>query len=672
MAQSHGTRHPPKHGERTEVPTIVDVAFLTAYVVLPIVIWLRSRSIAWTVIALTASVSIFGVLVSFAIDHGHAWTRVQLQIVLLVAFVVVGVLTFLRRSQADAGMRRQFTVIILPTLLVGGLVAFVTVRLTTQIAFFTPVGYLMGHFQAEDNAKWLDFTSQLATGQPIVQGVPMGGPLELVLTGFATAMGVVSQILLHGYNQVAVAANTVVLGEYAMAILAPLALAPLAEARLKRPSAGVVPGWVRVPGPLVWLGAGILVTGVALVTEYGHLTWQFTALICVLWVTTFLAGSNVPRARLLTSLVIAAGMTVWLPLNVLAVIIIGVALVVLVAGGVRDGWRRLDWLGLALTVFVAVCIWQPVRSSLSFLNSGAAGAMDAWHGSGGGVHGVVASVLSGIDETLFAAGGGTEAATPILAGLAALAAVAAFLVASRQGRTSADVVRMLPVIALVGYAIGVALADQWFTGSGPHYGSLKFMFLTVIVLLAGCLPVGLMLLDPMASRMTVPRWGALLVIVMLLVIDTIVPRTVAAFRPQQWNPAPRFANNPLSSWWPAEVKLQPDQPIANEPIACVFLPPGATAPSAITDLPDPQHAYSCTRILAGLSGLDEAAQPVVDWLRREWLTNTPSWSTVHGYLDAMPDAVKSKPVILLDKGSNVIGIEPLASLLARYPVTPGQ
>ena len=104
----------------------------------------------------------------------------------------------------------------------------------------------------------------------------------------------------------------------------------------------------------------------------------------------------------------------------------------------------------------------------------------------------------------------------------------------------------------------------------------------------------------------------------------------------------------------------------------MFLPAGATAPSAITDLPDPQHAYSCTRILAGLSGLDDAAQPVVDWLRREWLTNTPSWSTVHAYLDAMPDEVKRKPVILLDKGSNVIGIESLASLLARFPVTQAQ
>jgi hypothetical protein len=542
-------------------------------------------------------------------------------------------------------------------------------RWTETPGFLTPVSFLMGHSNAEDNAKWLDFTSQLASGHAIVQGVPMGGPLELLLTGFATVMGVASQVLLHGYNEVAVAANTVVLGEYAMAILAPLALAPLVEAKFARPSTNATHGWVRVPGPLVWLGAGILVMAVTLVTEYGHLTWQFTALISVLWVTTFLTGSTVPRARLLTSLVIAAGMTVWVPLNVLAIVILVVAVVVLVAGGVLRGWRRLDWWGLALTLLVAVALWQPLRSSLAFLTSGASSALPQIGSGGGGVR-ALAHVVAAVDETLFAAGGGTEAATPILAALAAIAAIGAFIVASRQSRGRTDLIRIVPIAALIGYAILIALADQWLTGSGPHYGSLKFMFLTVIVLMAACLPVALMLLDPVARHMTLPRWGAVLVVVALLIVDSILPRTVGALRPQQWNPPPRFANNPLSSWWPAEVKQQGVQTIANEPVACVFLPPGATTPSAITDLPDPQHAYSCTRILAGLSGQDAQAQPLVDWLRREWLTNTPAWNDVYGYLAAMPDEVKRKPVILLDKGSNVIGLEPLSSLLARFPPKP--
>ena len=44
---------------------------------------------------------------------------------------------------------------------------------------------------------------------------------------------------------------------------------------------------------------------------------------------------------------------------------------------------------------------------------------------------------------------------------------------------------------------------------------------------------------------------------------------------------------------------------------------------------------------------------------------------VHGYLEGMPDAVLDRPVILLDDGSNVIGLESMRSLLDRYPAEAG-
>jgi hypothetical protein len=37
----------------------------------------------------------------------------------------------------------------------------------------------------------------------------------------------------------------------------------------------------------------------------------------------------------------------------------------------------------------------------------------------------------------------------------------------------------------------------------------------------------------------------------------------------------------------------------------------------------------------------------------------------------MPDSVQDRPVILLDDGSNVIGVETVRSLLARFPQTAG-
>jgi hypothetical protein len=162
-------------------------------------------------------------------------------------------------------------------------------------------------------------------------------------------------------------------------------------------------------------------------------------------------------------------------------------------------------------------------------------------------------------------------------------------------------------------------------------------------------------------------------VIFLLTVDSLLVRSIAAARPEQWSPPIPF-DNAQSYWWPADVNGTGTQPIAENPVGCVYLPQGAAAPSAILDsqLSDPQRVYACTRLLAGLAASDTGAQPLVDWLRREWLTNTRQWADVHGYLSQMPESVRQKPMILLDDGSNVIGLETVDSLLARYPASAGE
>ncbi len=441
---------------------------------------------------------------------------------------------------------------------------------------------------------------------------------------------------------------------------------------------------MRVPWPLIWLGAAALTITNLMLTAYGHLTLQFTVIVCALWVTAFLVWSRVPRALLLTSLAVAAGMTVWLPMNAIAGALIVGWLVYLIVRPIRGGRQALDLVSLALVVFVAVCIWEPMRSSLAFiLESTPSAAGSLLGGFGGGVHAAV-GVLSAVpavgpvfagltDSTLFAAGGGTEETTPLLAALAAVGAVGTAIVISRQGVGRQAYARFIPVLLLAGFAVALNGMDQWATGSAPHYGSLKFTFMVAIVLIGTTIPLALMLLDPKASGMTLVRWVGLGAVIFALTVDSLLVRSIAAARPTQWSPPIPF-DNPQSYWWPADVNGTAEQPIATSPVACVYLPQGAAAPSGILDsqLSDPQRVYSCTRLLAGLSGEDGEAQPIVDWLRREWLTNTRAWSDVHGYLDAMPDQVLDKPVILLDDGSNVIGLETMRTLLERYPATAGQ
>jgi hypothetical protein len=403
-------------------------------------------------------------------------------------------------------------------------------------------------------------------------------------------------------------------------------------------------------------------------TAYGHITWQFSVLVVALWVVTYLVESPIPRARLVTSIAVIASMTVWLPMNVIAAVLIIGWFVVLVATGARGrGW---DWVSIALVVLVSVGIWQPLRSSLAFASDLSASGL----GVGGGkvVAGVIANFRPGtfVDSTLFEAGGGTEKTGPLLIGLAVAGVIGAAVLWDLRSRRAGAYTRLLPVGLLAGFLVALQTLDQWVTGSAPHYGSYKFGFLVAVVVAGGCLPLALMLISPGARGMTAARWVGVGSIVMVLLVDSLLIRSIAAARPEQWSPPIPF-DNPRSYWWPADVDGSASQPIADNPIGCVYLPAGAKAPSGILDskLSEPQRVYSCTRLLAGLAGEDAGAQPMVDWLRREWLTNTRAWEGVYGYLSEMPDSVLDRPVILLDDGSNVIGLESMRSLLARFPAT---
>ena len=648
--------------------------FLVVYITLPLLTLWRTRSIAWTVVAIFASVSVFGLTLNWVENTFFAPNWFQLQWVALVALGAPVLVAFLTRPRQHAPIRHQAVAIGAPVLALGSFFAIATTWWTQQPAYLSPVGFLMGHATAEDNAKWLDFAAFMASGGPIEQSVPMGGPLQLFLVVVATFAAVVSQVTLGGVNEVLVAANSVIYGQFALVVLAPLALAPLAEVRLRRPARDATRGFVRIPWPFIWIGSLVLVSAVLMLTAYGHLTLQFTMLVVAVWVTVYLVRSPIPGATFWASLAVAASMTVWFPMAAISALVLLGWMVVLVIRLVRGDRGVANWAYLAVTIFAAVALLDPLRSAIVFLfGIVPAAALGGFGAAGGATSTAVFPVFTNLtDSDLFAASGGTEVTTPLLMVLAGVAALGASAVVSRQG-TDQGYVRLIPLLLLAAFALSLNVLDQWATGGAPHYGSYKFTFMAVIVIAAATLPVCMMALDPRARGMTATRWVGVGVVIIALVVDPLLVRSVAAARPEQWSPPIPF-NNPRSYWWPAEVNGTADQPISQNPIGCVYLPADAKAPSAILEsrLSDPQRVYACTRLLAGLAGEDWNAQPMVDWLRREWLTNTRAWTDVYGYLERMPDSVLDRPVILLDDGSNVTGLESMRSLLGRFPAEAGQ
>ena len=642
----------------------VDALLLVAYVVLIGTTLWRSRSLAWTTVSVLASVSVFGVLINFAIDHITLFTWDQLQLILLLALAVPAAVAWFKGPVGDTPRRIQVLSTLLPTALLVTFLTAVLIWWSEGPALLRPVAFLMGHSIAEDNAKWLDFGAKLATGEAVDQAVPLGGPLQLYLVFVATLMAVTSQLLMGGTNEVMVAANTVIVGQFLLVALAPLALAPLVEAKVSRYSGGRT----RIPLPFVWLGGLVLVLAVLMLTAYGHLTLQWTLVVAASWVAAYLVRSRLPWIKWMTSMAVVALLVVWFPMTVIAVVVLVGWFVVLTRRAMTGSRTLASVLGLVITGAMAVALFEPLRSSFVYV-AGTSGVTASPLSSAGGALRSAASLIplpAITDSSLFLAAGGTEVATPILVALAVIGAVGAAFVVSHQ-KHDRGYVRLLPVLLLAGFAITLSVMDQWATGSAPNYGALKFTFMAVIVIASITLPVALTLIDAQARGMTVARWTAVGGIVLLLTVDPFLVRSVAAARPEQWSPPIPF-DNPRSYWWPAEVNGTGIQPIADVPVACVYLPAGASAPSAILDsqLSDPQRVYSCSRLLGGLTGTELESEPLVSWLRREWLTNTRAWSDVYGSLSNMSDDVLDRPVILLDDGSNVVGLETFRSLVGRF------
>jgi len=662
----------------------VDFVLLAAYIALPILALILVRSLTWLSIALTVAFSLGGALVSVGQQFDVSWDRRSLQLVLLIALIGVVVAALLSRGftwrEGPVAMRRQLLVVGVPMLIIA--LAIIAVRRVADAdGLWSVVTYYINQPVAEDNSKWLDFTAQLAGGGPIHKGVPMGGPLQLFLVLIGTMTTALSVVVLGGVNEVFIAAWTALFAQFGLVILVPLALAPLVEARVR--VGGPKRGWslTLIPLPLIWLAMLVMVSASFLVTRNGHLTLQFVFLTAGLWVVTFVSGLTGSRSRVLLSLAMVVAATVWLPLNLVSVGILVCLIVVFIrrlvlAAGSASGLRRYDWVSFGALVFIGVAMWSPLLSGLIFgANISAAGPPGTLM-SGAGVRTVAALVPRG--ETfleglqLFSANGGTAATGPILGLLAGASVVLAIALMSRTAVPQATtrlqrVTPFAPALVLIGYVSLLTVADMWVTGTGPHYGSLKMMFFVTVVVLSACLPFALMGIDRRLAGLTLVRGSAVVVVAYLLVLDGLLPRAAAEIRPTQW---PKELLYGVKYWGPAEVKPNAvNQSIASNPIGCVYLPPEAKVP---TVLPDGQRLYSCTRILIGLSGMDATAQPLVDWMRREWLTNTGSWMNEYDWLAGMPPQVRAKNLILLDEENRVVGLESIGSLVSRFPKFAGK
>lgn len=638
---------------------MTDIVLALAYLAIPFFILFSVRSVTWTVAALGGALAVLGAFVAFTIDLGHRWTFGQLQVLVLVTlgFVLIAGLWIRRRhgTWGRAGLRYQMLAIGLPV--AAGLLIVLISRLIAAptSGMFTAVGFLIKRIHAEDNAKWLDFTSQLVTGEAVDQVVALGGPLQLFLVMIATLLGAVSHVLLGGFNEVFVSANTVVYAEFGLAALAGLALAPIAERRFR------IAGERRLLAlPTIWSGVAVIGVGSLAASGLGHLTLQYVMLVMGLWVAAFMVNSRVPYVRAMTSIGVVGAFLVWFPILPIALLVLAIGVVVSIKSVARSAASLGNWAVLLGWTALAVFTFGQVVSSLRYMTETAVSAAPEMGGTAGGIRAAVPGFALPKFDLLFSQGG-TEQVAPSLAILAVLSAILAFrLVADGTKGLQASLTRGGPALLLVVYGLALAVLGTWLVGIGPNYGALKTTYLATIVVLAVTLPLALTQLDRSAVKTSLIQVGGITAVFYLLTVDGLLPRAATYISPQQW---PAVAGEDRGYWWPAEVQTAPEQTIASLPISCAFRLDPRAAPSA---LPDGQAMYSCTRLLTGLSGADTTGFPLVSWQKREWFTNMPAWDEEYPGLIEMPDELRLKDFILLDFNKQVIGLESVQNFLDKF------
>lgn len=647
---------------------MIEVLLVLAVAALALISYGLTRSITRLVLTTSVIFLVSGAGVQTSVSLGHAWTLTGLQVLLVIdSLALLALSVAFRGSRADVRPKwghRDLLAVWLPAVVLGAFLVVMRLLASPDPGPLAGVGYLAAHPAIEDSAKWSNLASQMVTGRELdFVGGYSGGPMLMVMGLMVTLLSALSFLLLGGINEVAVVIGTVIGAGFLMITLVPFAFAPLAEARLRLPRGSGTESF-RVPVPAIWAGILVVASASTVLSGLGHLSLQFVLLVLVLWFAVFLARGVIPHGRALASLVAVGAGVIWFPLNVFSIAIMAVVVVWLLREFVRG---RRPWALGGAAALVLLTTWEGLFSSLFYALGIGSGTISLATGASGATglrsaSTLIPQVVPANISQLFSAPGGTEEPTALLVALAGAGLLGAAAVCARlRGSQRAATLAVVPIGWALFYLLVLAVADGVFTGTAPGYATLKMGFGFIVAIAGATLPVALLMLDWPASGMTVLRWAGVTGVVSILVLDGILPRAVSVVSPTKWLAEPTAG----PEYWSA-IEVQPvaDQPISSLPIACTFLPPGAEKPSS---MPRGELAYSCTRLLIGLSGKEAQVGSLMDWISADWLSNASLWNEWYPNLVNTPSDVKARPVVLLDENGTVIGYETLQGLLNRFP-----
>lgn len=587
-------------------------------------------SVAWVVYAtrdVTKVMLFFLGAVSFAAVILTAWQRMLGMIPPAAAQTVIvlsmlGLASVFRRQHEGAPKFIFGAMLPVASLVVAGvLIVSRLLALNANSLLFTGAGRLA---YAEDNAKWLNFSANLAQSNLLNFKDGTTGGLAVLLVICGAFVWLISQLALGGVNVAGISIATVIGLHSFLMVISPLALAPIVTRFFPRDAGRAASrDKKKIFGVYAGLAASSLLIVVAFgaVSTFGHLSLEVVMLQLIFWLSATVMLWNSQRDLLLVTLIGASTGLVWLPLPPLAVAIAIGAIIVAIARLWRVRERRNVFIMVGTVIICAAITWL-TTPEVQYLS---------------------ATTQTSTSTDLVFAEGATMAPRRYEVLLLAIALVGAvlYLWVDRAKLAVRNAWQLYPFVLLFGFSGAVLLYDFVIARDGwPHYGARKLSYLVFVVCTAVLLPIAVQGYQRiMRNRNFLAIIAVVASLVLIFQSRTMNQISYYTFKSEAWTGfEKRYVEGELlRNYWPEQVNPgnHVETSVDTYPIACVQVEDGIIQPG-IND------AYFCTRFLLSLHGAESYTNALF-----YPLLVTPTSDTVDA-MRALPAEILSLSVLVLD------------------------
>ena len=473
---------------------------------------------------------------------------------------------------------------------------------------------------SEDNGAWLDVSTKLVSGGSIPYEA-IGGPLIAFLTVCQSFAYLLVYILTGKKNELAIVLNSVVIAYLILPLFAAIGFSQISERLVKIKCIASVTitscFWFPIYGSL-------------LIAQYfGHLSFIYVTAVytCCIWAIAN-KETNTFWEQKIAHLCLISTMPVWLPLNVLTVVLILIF-------GIQVGKHIISGSTRREKCFVAVFFGIPILAvtyilKLSFSYS--------------------ASSIKQV-KSLISAEGGTGLASHVFIAILVLS-----MLYTSLNRDRANYFNPINILKIgIGYVLTVIIVDYWITDQ-MNYGSTKLLFAVSIVATPIAAFNAFEIISQRRDAVLMNSFASVLFVAVCLMglVDSWSVSVLNSVSPLRWPPI----DTSVGTSWRNEILITRDpKKLEDLPIGCIYRDDTGILSADL-------ETYRCTRSLLSIGGI---------WSKGNTLTEFQLWPDKIKALNlqSIDSSLLDKDLLILDVVKHeVVSSMSLSEFIGYLKVNP--